>query len=348
MKNNINVAVLGFGLSGSTFHAPLINAIDGLNLTHILSTQKDKIAQVYPNVAVVDTLNEILINPDIDLVVNTLPNSKHYEVTKQCLLAGKHVIVEKPFVIESKDGLELIALAQKHNLMLSVYHNRRWDNGFLTLKRELAKLGKIYLYESYFDRFRPTVNLAKWREQDGVGSGILYDLGSHLIDQAIDLFGMPTSIFADLEQQRLNSQAVDYFQLTLFYPQHRVILGSNSVVANPRPIIAAYGEQASYVKYGLDPQESMLKSGLTPIDTIYGSEDSNNSGTLSSMMNNTIIHKQIASEFGCYQQYYSEIYDCLIDYSKAPVSAESALNTIKIIEAAKLSNELKSVISIGE
>jgi scyllo-inositol 2-dehydrogenase (NADP+) len=348
MKNNINVAVLGFGLSGSTFHTPLINATDGLNLTHILSSQKDKIAQVYPTVTVVDTLSEILINPDINLVVNTLPNSKHYEVTKQCLLAGKHVIVEKPFVIGSRDGIELIDLAQKHNLMLSVYHNRRWDNGFLTLKRELPKLGKIYLYESYFDRFRPAVNLAKWREQDGVGSGILYDLGSHLIDQAIDLFGMPTHIFADLEQQRLNSQAVDYFQLTLFYPQHRVILGSNSVIANPRPIIAAYGEQASYVKHGLDTQESMLKSGLTPLDTNYGSEDINSSGIFSSMINDTIVHKQVASELGCYQQYYSEIYDCLINHSKIPVNAESALNTIKIIEAAKLSNELKSAINISE
>lgn len=348
MKNNINVAVLGFGLSGSTFHAPLINSVTGLNLTHILSSQKDKIAQAYPTVAVVNTLSEILINPDIDLVVNTLPNSKHYEITKQCLLAGKHVIVEKPFVIESKDGRELIDLARKHNLMLSVYHNRRWDNDFLTLKRELPKLGKIYLYESYFDRFRPTINLLKWREQSGIGNGILYDLGSHLIDQAIDLFGIPTSIFADLEQQRLNSQAVDYFQLTLFYSQHRVILGSSSVIANHRPIIAVYGEQASYVKYGLDPQESMLKSGLTPIDTNYGSEDSSRFGIFSSMIDDTIVHKQVASELGCYQQYYSEIYGCLINHSKIPVSAESALNTIKIIEAAKLSNELKSVINISE
>lgn len=162
--------MLGFGLSGSTFHAPLIITTPGLKLTHILSRQKEKILAIYPDVTVVEDISDLLEKSDVDLIVNTLPNSEHYTVTLKSLLAGKHVVVEKPFVIDSMQGRELIELARAKSLMLSVYHNRRWDNGFLTLKQQLPKLGNIFHYESYFDRFRPQVNLAKWREQDILGS----------------------------------------------------------------------------------------------------------------------------------------------------------------------------------
>ena len=344
---NINVAILGFGLSGSTFHAPLISNTEGLNLTHIQSRQRDKVISHYPNVMVVDSLNEILNLNSVDLVINTLPNSEHYSVTRQCLLAGKHVVVEKPFVISSSEGSELIELANSKNLMLSVYHNRRWDNSFLTLKQQLPNLGRIYNYETYYDRFRPTVNLSKWREQDAPGSGILYDLGSHLIDQAVQLFGVPNSLIADIDIQRKDARAVDYFQVTFQYERMRVIIGSASVMTQPRPILAAYGDKGSYVKYGLDTQEDTLKNGGLPTQVGYGVEDTANSGILSLAKNNTVTSKPVVSLAGAYQQYYAQVQACIAQGAKNPVSAESALVVIKLIELAIQSYAQKKLLTVN-
>lgn len=347
MNNPLNVAILGFGLSGSTFHAPLISVTKGLRLTHILSRQGDKIKQLYPEVVVTSDLQTLLNNPTIDVIINTLPNSEHYSVTKLCLLANKHVVVEKPFVINSADGEELLQLAKARNLVLSIYHNRRFDNGLLTLKANLAQLGQIYHYEAYFDRFRPTVNLAKWREQDSAGSGILYDLGSHLIDQALALFGMPQAIFADIAKQRPHAQAIDYFNLTLIYPTHRAILGSSSVIANPRPVIAAYGDKGSYVKYGLDPQENQLKAGLLPNQSGYGIEDENYRGILSWQNNGSLEQRSITSHAGEYQKYYQQLANSINQQSSPPVSAQEGLRVIKIIESAILSHKIQQIVTIA-
>lgn len=342
-----NIAILGFGLSGSTFHAPLINSIPGLKITHILSSQVAKINQLYPMVKVVSDLDEILGDSTIDLVVNTLPNLEHYAVTKRCLQAGKHVVVEKPFVIDSADGEELIELAHANGLLLSVYHNRRWDNGFLTLKQILPQLGEIYLYQAYFDRFRPTANLTKWREQDIKGSGLLYDLGSHLIDQALDLFGLPESIYADLAIQRPSAKSIDYFQIELYYPSLRVIIGSSSVMANSRPVVSLYGTNGSYVKHGLDPQEASLRAGLTPLDSDYALEDLSMAGVLSEMVGDSLQNNTIVSLNGAYLEYYQLIYNSLLSGIAAPISAESALWVIKIIEKAILSASLGQRVNLA-
>lgn len=342
-----NIAILGFGLSGSTFHAPLINSLPGFKITHILSSQVLKITQLYPLVKVVSDLDEILGDSTIDLVVNTLPNLEHYAVTKRCLQAGKHVVVEKPFVIDSADGEELIELAHANGLLLSVYHNRRWDNGFLTLKQILPQLGEIYLYQAYFDRFRPTANLTKWREQDIKGSGLLYDLGSHLIDQALDLFGLPESIYADLAIQRPSAKSIDYFQIELYYPSLRVIIGSSSVMANSRPVVSLYGTNGSYVKHGLDPQEASLRAGLTPLDSDYALEDLSMAGVLSEMVGDSLQNNTIVSLNGAYLEYYQLIYNSLLSGIAAPISAESALWVIKIIEKAILSASLGQRVNLA-
>ena len=342
-----NIAILGFGLSGSTFHAPLINSLPGFKITHILSSQVLKITQLYPLVKVVSDLDEILGDSTIDLVVNTLPNLEHYAVTKRCLQAGKHVVVEKPFVIDSADGEELIELAHANGLLLSVYHNRRWDNGFLTLKQILPQLGEIYLYQAYFDRFRPTANLTKWREQDIKGSGLLYDLGSHLIDQALDLFGLPESIYADLAIQRPSAKSIDYFQIELYYPSLRVIIGSSSVMANSRPVVSLYGTNGSYVKHGLDPQEASLRAGLTPLDSDYALEDLSMAGVLSEMVGDSLQNNTIVSLSGAYLEYYQLIYNSLLSGIAAPISAESALWVIKIIEKAILSASLGQRVNLA-
>ncbi len=337
----INVGLLGFGLSASVFHAPLIKSILGFNLTHVLSKQKDRVLDVYPDAEVVLNVEELLANPEIDLLINTLPNELHYSVTKRCLEAGKHVVVEKPFVVKFSQAEELIELAKSKRLCLSVYHNRRWDNGYLTLQQELSKLGAISLYEAYFDRYRPEVNLQKWRETTVSGGGILYDLGSHLLDQALNLFGIPEALFADLETQRTNAQLTDYFQIILYYQKMRVVLGSSSIMAQARPVVAAYGDKGSYVKYGLDPQEDMLRSGMTPLGTGFGIENEINSARLSIKNELEISEQSIISQTGNYLDFYQQLYRALVDCNcELPVSASSAADVIRLIELSIQSNDL--------
>ncbi len=337
----INVGLLGFGLSASVFHAPLINSVSSFKLTHVLSRQKDKILALYPDAKVVTDLEVLLANPEIDLLINTLPNELHYSITKRCLEAGKHVVVEKPFVVKFSQARELIELAENKKLCLSVYHNRRWDNGYLTLQQEIGKLGRVFLYEAYFDRYRPEVNLQKWRETTAAGGGVLYDLGSHLLDQALNLFGMPEAVFADLEAQRTDAQLTDYFQIILYYQKMRVVLGSSSVMAQARPVIAAYGDKGSYVKHGLDPQEDMLRGGMTPLDAGFGVEDEISNAQLSVNSEHGLTRQLIVSQAGNYLYFYQQLYRALVDRNhELPVSAGSAANVIRLIELSIQSNDL--------
>jgi predicted dehydrogenase len=230
----INVGLVGYGLAGSVFHAPLIGSVPELRLSKVVTSRRDQIAKDLPGVAAVPNIGDVLVDPLIDLLVIASPSANHFEHATAALLAGKHVVVDKPFATTAREADELIALAESQSLILTVFQNRRWDGDYLTARHSIEQgwLGKVFHYEVHFDRFRPQIK-AGWREEPGAGSGILYDLGAHLIDQSIHLFGMPRAVTADIIAQRAIAKVEDYFHLVLDYAPLRVILHSATLVPHP-------------------------------------------------------------------------------------------------------------------
>ena len=336
----LNVGIIGFGLSARVFHTPLLKAHGGFKIKTICSSRTDEVKNILPDAKVVSDPYELISDNKLDLVVNCAPNSFHYTYTAAVLENNKHVVVEKPFVNKHEEGVKLISLAQKNRKVLSVFHNRRWDSDFLTIQRLLAekKLGEIKQFESHFDRWRPVFRPERWREQNNVGAGMLYDLGAHLIDQALVLFGMPDKLVADIAVQKKNGLADDYFHLLLMYKSTRVILHSTSFTsASPR--FQIWGEKANFIKYGLDPQEDQLKEGLDPLSSSYGAEQTEKYGKLMWPTTNTV--ENYPSEKGNYQQYYNSLYEYIVhDRGDLPVLAKDALNVIQLIELARQSSLL--------
>lgn len=343
--NKVNVGLVGFGLSGQVFHAPIIQSIDGMDIVKVVSSNPEKVAQYLPHAAVVASLDNLLSDESIDLVIITSPNQTHYPFAKQALLAGKHVVVEKPFVISSEEAADLIKTANQQNKKLSVYQNRRWDNDFLTVKSLIAsgQLGDIASYETHYDRYRPQVS-DRWREQAGPGSGMLYDLGAHLIDQALHLFGKPASVYADLFAQRKGSEVVDYFHLVLTYENMRVILHSGSLVMQHGPRFQVHGSQGSFIKYGLDSQEDMLRKGGLPGQPDWGKDREEWYGELTLMADGKTETSKVETEQGSYERFYEGMYQAITDNKPVPVEAEDARNTIKVIELAMQSSAEKRTL----
>lgn len=331
----IKTAVVGFGLSGEFFHAPIIQAVAELELSAVLSSKVEKVGQYYPDTRVFDDLERLLADESIELVVITTPNQLHYPMARACLEAGKHVVVEKPFVIESCQGEALIALARQQKCCLSVYHNRRFDGDFLTICRllESGKLGQIHSFNASFNRYRPQVR-SRWRESDILGAGLLFDLGSHLIDQALLLFGQPDSVTAFVHRIRPGAQSDDHFHLLLSYPSMEVTLHADclSVDAGPRYQIA--GAQGSFVKHGIDPQEFQLRSGMTPDSSGWGAEAAEDYGLLSLAEGDQVHRRRIATMNGCYQNYYRQMAAAIHHQGGLPVPPEQGLAVIRLIEDA--------------
>lgn len=331
----INVGLVGYGLSGSVFHAPLIESVPGLTLKAIVSSAPEKVHRDHPTVAVVPTLDHLLAHEDISLIVIATPNDTHYDFAKQAIAAGKHVIVDKPFVIHTAQADELIALAHKHTVLFSVYHNRRWDNDFLTIRHLLqtGMLGELSTYEAHYDRYRPLVQ-DRWRERNTPGSGTLYDLGSHLIDQALFLFGLPETVSARIQAQRMGAVADDYFHLVLTYPRHNVILHASSLVREPGPHFQLHGTKGSFIKYGLDPQEDALRAGKRPGDSGWGEDPPGNYGEMTFDVNELTIKGKVKTLPGGYEAFYEGVVAALTLGKRASVSAEEARDTIRVIEGA--------------
>lgn len=339
--NEINVGLIGYGMASSVFHAPFITATPGLNLTKVFERKSSLSKDEYPSVEVVRDIDELLRDESIDLIVVATPNSTHFELAKRALAAGKNVIVEKPFTLTSSQARELIDLAKEKGVLLSAHQNRRWDGDFLTVQKIVGSglLGTLVEYEAHYDRFRDKPR-GGWKESDE-GTGCLYDLGSHLIDQAQVLFGLPQRITADVRTQRDFSKVVDNFELILHYDRLKVTLKSGLLVREPLPRYILLGSKGSFVKYGLDPQEDALNQGRRPTEPNWGIEPRSQWGRMNTEIDHLHFEGEIETEAGCYQAYYQNIAATLRREAELAVKPEEAFNTIRIIELALQSNSEK-------
>lgn len=346
MSDKIRVGLIGYGYASKTFHAPLIAGTPGMELAAISSSDAAKVHADWPTVPVVSEPKQLFNDPNIDLIVVPTPNDTHFPLAKAALEAGKHVVVDKPFTVTLSQARELDALAKSCNLVLSVFHNRRWDSDFLTLKALVAEgtLGEVSYFESHFDRFRPQVR-NRWREQAGPGSGIWYDLAPHLLDQAINLFGLPVSLSVDLAQLRPGAQATDYFHAVLSYPQRRVVLHGTMLAAAESARYIVHGTRGSYMKFGLDPQEDRLKAGerLPQSDWGYDMRD----GTLTLAQGEEMVEKTLLTVPGNYPAYYAAIRDALTGNGENPVPASQAITIMELIELGIESAKHRATLSLA-
>lgn len=351
MENIIRTGIIGFGLSGRVFHAPFIDVVEGFELSKISTTNPNNIhiAQVrYPEALIEPDAQNIIDDTNIDLVIVTSPNTVHFHWAKEALLANKHVVVEKPFTVTLAEAEELIELAKEKEKILTVYHNRRFTSDTKTVKNILTSglLGDVVDYETHFDRFRPQPKPGAWREDPLPGSGILYDLGSHLIDQSLYFFGMPEAVTAHIQTVRPWAKADDTFDVKLHYPTHTATLKSASLAKIPGPTYQIHGTKGSFVKYGLDVQEENIEKGAIPNTPEWGKEPKSIWGTLKTEHEGIDISSIIESEKGDYRDYYINLRDAIQGKADIAVTAEEGANVMKIIELAIQSDKEKRTVDV--
>ncbi len=342
----LKVGIIGYGLSGRVFHGAVIKGVEGFEVTKIVTSDPVKRAQAiedFKGVQVVESPKDVMDDPQIDLVIVCTPNTSHKPLAEEALRKGKHVVIEKPFTVTLEDAVELMVVAQEMNRCLSVYQNRRFDGDFKTLKRVISenKLGRIVEFESHFDRFRNQFKGNAWREEAYPGSGTLYDLGSHLIDQALCLFGLPKEVYGDIRAQR-RGVVDDQFEVILYYDELKVTLKASNLVKEPWPRYMLMGTEGTFVKYGLDVQESALREGKISYNDQWGQEPDQLHGIL-----NTLESREtVVSEKGDYREYYQALYESIVNNAPLPVTAEEGANVIKIIHAAIESNREKRRVEL--
>ena len=337
--SEIPVGLVGFGLAGRCFHAPVIRAVPGLWLKTIVQRHGDSAREAFPEVSIARDVDALLADEEIRLVVIATPNASHYELARRCLLAGRDVIVDKPFTVTSGEASDLIRIASSQRRLLSAYHNRRFDGDFLTVRQLMAKgaLGRVVRCESRYDRYRPTLRPGAWRESNEPAGGVLADLGPHLIDQALVLFGAPSAVTADIRIERRGAVVDDAFDITLHYPGLRVQLSATMLACEPGPRFLLYGTGGTYIKYGMDPQEALLRKGGSPGGPGWGEEDESRWGTLTLAGG---VSSRIPTEAGDYRLFYANVRDAMNGEAELAVTGEQAARVIRVIELARESNAL--------
>ncbi|HKW39987.1 MAG TPA: oxidoreductase [Gemmatimonadales bacterium] len=338
----LNVGLVGFGFASKVFHAPVIRAVAGLRLAVIVQRRGSGSPDpAYADVEFVRSVAELLTRA-VDLVVIATPNATHHPIAKQCLLAGRHVVVDKPFTTTLEEAEELVRLSKEHGRVLSAYQNRRYVGDFVTLRRLLAEgaLGRVVTFESHFDRYRPALRPEAWREQPHPGSGVWFDLGPHLLDQALMLFGFPRAIAADIRIEREGAAVDDAFDVTLHYPQMRALLRATMLAAAPGPTFTVHGANGSFVKHGQDPQEAALRAGRRPDEPNWDQEPSEQYGTLTTLSGTRTI-PTIPSSF---VHYYENIRDAILGSALLAVTPEHALDVMRGVELAVASSRQRRVL----
>jgi len=347
--NKIQTGLASFGMSGKVFHAPFLTQHPGFQLTKIVERSKDEMKKIYPDIDSVRSFDELIEDDNIELIVVNTPDLTHYEYAYKALNVGKHVIVEKPFTRTIAQGEDLIKLADKHKRLLSVFQNRRWDGDFLTVRKILENefLGRLVEFESNYMRYRNYIQHDTWKESAIQGIGLIYSLGSHMIDQAVVLFGMPNAVWANIDSLRTGSEIDDYYHIKLIYPEIKVTLKASYLVREEGPRYTLHGTDGSFLKYGMDPQEEMLKQGVNPSMHHWGKEPEDQWGTLNTEINGVHIRGKVETIAGNYAAFYDNIYDVIRNRAEPEVTPEQALNVLQLIEAAMESSRSGQNIEIG-
>ena len=334
-KKDINVALIGYGFVGKTFHAPLIASVPGLHLAVVSSGSADKVKKDLPDVKVVASAEAAIKDPEVDLVVIASPNDTHAPLAEMALKAGKHVVVDKPFTLNMEEARALASLAKEKQLLLSVFQNRRWDSDYLGVRKIIDSgiMGQVKHFESHMDRFRPEVR-DRWREQDLPGSGLWFDIGPHVVDQALQIFGLPETVSGDLAILRTGARINDWAHVTLSYPGHRVILHATMLAAGGVSRFTVHGDKGSLIKRNADQQESQLVAGILPGSESWG-EDGDDLVVFDAHQQTT----RIQTPRGDQRQYYLQICDALSQGKANPVSPVQAIAVMAVLEAAVRSSE---------
>lgn len=342
----IKTALLSYGMSGKVFHAPFLELHPGFELLGSWERSKKLIQEDYPEAISYPTLESILQDKSIDLVIVNTPVATHFEYAKKVLLAGKHAIVEKAFTTTVAEAQDLADLAKEKGLKLAVFQNRRWDSDFKTVKKIIDAnfLGEIVEAEFHFDRYNPVLSPKQHKETANAGAGILKDLGPHLIDQALFLFGLPNAVFADIRITRERSLVDDYIDILLYYPDFRVRLKSSFFVRELNPSYIIHGKKGSFLKPRGDVQEEELKAGKKPNLDTWGTESMSLQGTLHTENEGKIIYEKVTTLKGNYYDFFEGVYQSIVNHKAEPVTAQEGVNVMRIIEAAIKSNEQKKVI----
>lgn len=333
MRPDLQLALIGYGLAGRVFHAPLIQHTPGLALHSIVSSQRDTLLRSFSDVHVRATAQEVFDDPAVDAVVIATPNEQHAPLAMAALAAGKHVLVDKPFALDVDEADAVLAAAQRAGRIATVFQNRRFDADFLTLQALLAAgtLGEVAECHAHFDRYRPLVR-DRWREQAGPGSGLWYDLGPHLLDQMLVLFGWPQAIDADLAVQRDGGSGIDYFHAVLHYPRHRAIVHAGSLVAAPTPHFAVHGHEGSWIKHGLDVQEAQLRRGVAPGAPGWGI-DPRHGELLRCDAEDNVQRTTVDNLPGDYRRLYAQFAAALQGEGEPTVSALQARQLMQLLQA---------------
>lgn len=346
LSKPLKVVIVGYGLAGSVFHAPLVAATDGLEVAAIVVRSPDRKAKArndFPNAKIYESFIEVCSDAEnFDAVVIATNNSTHAPFAVASMKAGLPVVVDKPFAITVQECEEVLAVSKRTGVLVTVFQNRRWDNDFLTLKKiiDSGKLGALTRFESRFERYRPTPRPDSWREKGSLaeGGGLLFDLGSHLVDQALHLFGEPELIYGETHTRREGLQVDDdSFVAIRFKNGVQAHLWASAVAPLHGPRFKLSGLTGAYEKYGLDPQEEALRSGGTPRDSGWGEEPEDHYGVLIEYQDNNRLETVIKSEPGAYHVFYSQLRDAILTGAPVPVDPRDALKTMQVIETARQS-----------